>query len=79
MHYYLAALPSQAGNLTVIKASLQNSTEALTNSHFTVILFLLSHVQIFTWAINQPFLQLKGVLNLQYGTNHLLPHFNILF
>jgi len=78
MHHYLAVLPSQAGNLTVIKASLQNSTEALSNSHFRVILFLLSHVLILTWAINHLFLQLNGVLNLQYGTNHLLPHFNIL-
>ena len=50
-HHYLAVFPSQEGNLTVSKASLKNFMKALSNSRFTVILFLLSHVMTFTWPI----------------------------
>ena len=47
---FFGSFSSQQGKLIVIMASLQSSTEALSSSHFTVILFLLSHVLIFTWA-----------------------------
>lgn len=53
MHHYLAVFPRQQDNLTAIMTSLKNSTEALSNSHFTVILFLLSRVLIFSWAIKK--------------------------
>jgi hypothetical protein len=48
---FFGSFSSQQGNLTVTVASFKNSTEALCNSRFAVILFLLSHVLIFTWAI----------------------------
>jgi hypothetical protein len=40
-----------ARQLNSSHGQLKNSNEALSNSHFTVILFLLSHVLIFSLAI----------------------------
>jgi hypothetical protein len=77
MQHYLAVFPSQQCNLTVIITSLKSSSEAC-NSHFTVILLLLSHVLIFSWAIKKSlFLTTKTCTKFTIWYLPLITNFNI--
>ena len=79
MHHYLAVFSCQQDNLTGIMISLKNSTEGC-NSYFTVILFLLDYVPIFSWAMKKSlFLTNKTCTKFPVWYLPLVTNFNIAY